>query len=274
MEFIERLIRSAIHLRIFKRKPLSPTFSGTGAWIKHEGKEFLITVQHVTLKRNSLALIDTGRDVNGKREYIKIGGRFDFIKINLQKCIPEKILNKILEYTKNPDFTNSIIDDPEIENSFIDFAYYPLYEPLKLKQNEIRNKDYYVPESNKLCIGTHLNDIPNKEDIYGFAGRIKTKTTGENSTTILVVHPFLKFESEEYGKIKDDFGNIYSGKYYKFRLVSEIKSKFDYQGTSGAPILDNHGKIFGLVAFGREKEPYIYALPSYVIRESINISLS
>ena len=50
------------------------------------------------------------------------------------------------------------------------------------------------------------------------------------------------------------------GHYYEFQLPNIINSNTDFQGTSGAPIMDTNGTLVSLVTHGYEGADKIYGI--------------
>ncbi|XLS30537.1 hypothetical protein ACJD0Z_06855 [Flavobacteriaceae bacterium M23B6Z8] len=239
---ITSIIRSTVHIVMSDPKTLAPMGIGSGCVVNFQNNEILLTVAHVTNKDNSATCIVTGQPtVNNMTPMYSVGAMTYLDKFNITKYEEQ------LQILQNePDR----IED--IDFGLIDFSFASLQDKVELLQQQIKFKEFTVPSSDKSIIKTELEYEPNTETEYCFFGRIKPNyfkgtPMGDIFETQEVVYGGLRF-------------NRKVGNYYEFELPNEIKDHADFQGTSGAPIMDSKGNIVSLVTHGYTGAKNIYGI--------------
>jgi hypothetical protein len=104
---------------------------------------------------------------------------------------------------------------------------------------------FKIDAGEKICLNLDLADRPDKGKKFGFCGRIKQKPDGH----IIQSTPIFKWDMEY---VSD------KGTFHRFILPELIKDADDYRGSSGAPILDEEGKLVALAAKVWEGTKLIY----------------
>lgn len=251
---IKKVIRSTVHIVMIDPITMLPKGVGSGCIIDYKDKEILLTVAHVTDKEAGTC-IETGLpSVNGETMLYSVGAMNYLEKYDVTKYEEQ------LEILKNKPHR---IED--IDFGLIDFSYASLLDKVDFIQNEIRLEKFTLKKSKKLSLKTDLTNKPSIEIDYAFFGRIKPlliKGTpkGDIFETQEIFYGGLKFIRQ----IKH---------YYEFELPSPNKDDADFEGTSGAPIMDADGNLVSLVTHGYEGATKIYgiALADFII--SIDASL-
>lgn len=246
---IERIIKSTVHIVMSDTKTYLPRGLGSGCIVEYKGKELLFTVAHVTDIQAAACIVTGHPPVLNNIPMYSVGGMwfldsFDITKYEEQleqlKTVPARI--------EDWDFGQ------------IDFSFATLKHKIEYLQNEIKFSDLIIDSGEKLTIPVTLTEMPSEESIYGFFGRIKAKWMMVNG------NPTLASQEVLYGGLK------YTrkiGHYYEFKLPGPIKSHTDFQGTSGAPIMDTNGNLVSLVTHGYEGADRIYGIALSDFRSGI-----
>lgn len=237
---IEKIIKSTVHIVMSDSKTLMPKGLGSGCIVNYNGKELLFTVAHVTDIQAATCIVTGHPPVLNHTLIYSVGGMWFLDKFDITKYE-----DQIEELKKDP----SRIEDRDFGQ--IDFSFATLKHKIDYKQDEIKFSDFTVASGDKLVITTTLTETPNTDDVYGFFGRIKAKPIISNTQLVLssqeVFYSGLKFTRKV-------------GHYYEFQLPNTIKSHTDFQGTSGAPIMDTNGKLVSLITHGYEGADKIYGI--------------
>ncbi len=237
---IKKIIKSTVHIVISDPKTLMPKGLGSGCIVKYNDKELLLTVAHVTDIQAATCIVTGQPPVLNHTPMYSVGGMWFLDKFDITKYE-----DQIEELKKNP----TRIEDRDFGQ--IDFSFATLKHKINYKQTEIKFSDFTIPSGDKLVITTNLTETPTNENTYGFFGRIKAKLINSN--------PQLVLASQEvfYGGLKF-IRKV--GHYYEFQLPNTINSNTDFQGTSGAPIMDTNGTLVSLITHGYEGANKIYGI--------------
>ncbi|MCF8236194.1 MAG: hypothetical protein K9G67_14645 [Bacteroidales bacterium] len=239
-EEIEKIIKSTVHIVMSEPKTLLPKGLGSGCIVKFNDKELLFTVAHVTDIQAATCIVTGHPPVMNHTPMYSVGGMWFLDKFDITKYEEQIEIIK-----SDPDR----IEDRDFGQ--IDFSFATLKHKIEYLQNEIKFKDFTVEKEKKEVIPITLTEVPDENSHYGFFGRIKAKWLMNNS------NPVLASQEVFYGGLKF---KRKVGHYYEFALPEEIKSHTDFQGTSGAPIMDTNGKLVSLITHGYEGADRIYGI--------------
>lgn len=201
---------------------IAPIGSASGCIVKYKGVKFILTVSHATLEEGRWGIqleYDVGR--KAIKYYCPI---FNFIAkggINVESLTnnPELDLTDLISNPETIDLSYARIPDEIVAFD----EYIDTYEMVK----------YFAP---KIEIESSLDLRPTVDHKYSFYGHIRTVVDKQNKRILLTPKLILNMEYVcEYG----DF--------YRFKLPEIIKDPADYQGCSGAPIIDEDGNLVSLV---------------------------
>lgn len=202
-----------------------PTGSASGCIIRYRGARILLTVEHAVGNGERWAVkceITPAPDSRQKYFFPSfthvVKGAMNLAAISSGESDPKKLIVD----PKSLDYSLAQLDD-----GLNIFDYYPTETEGTLE----------VYKANELA--TDLELEPNKESTYAFYGQTKTKL---NIPLKKVLNEEMRISGIKYWKTVGDF--------YYFNLPSTIKSEEEYQGCSGAPILDQEGRLVSLVASG------------------------
>jgi hypothetical protein len=250
MDIREKIIRATQHLVLINPKSRIPEYVGSGCIINYQSKLYLITVEHVTNVKGLGTCIETGYTIPevGSKLY-SVGG--------MMLCKSGSINNtndfqKLLE----------ILDDKnkfdELKN--LDIAYVELKEKFDIYQKQIDFENYTIKESKKIIIETNLSKTPNINETYYCFGRIHSNLNGKFLISQEKLVANLKFKCEE-------------GNYRVFSLSQPIIKANEFEGMSGAPVMDSKGNIVAFIAHGFEGSPDIYCFSTTILKSMLEIEI-
>ncbi len=142
----------------------------------------------------------------------------------------------------------------------LDVTFCEFKNDVELLQPQQSYRDRIIPAGLKTFLNLEEGGVPDKQHLYGLSGRIKQDF--RNGT--LYSTPTLKLDLE----YKSTIGN-----YHIFTVPEIITDISDYQGCSGAPILNDEGKLVGLAAEVREGSKILRAFSIDKCRELLDIAM-
>jgi len=217
--FEEILIRSSVQVYTMINKEENPSGFGSGFILKHKNRYFLITVFHV-VKDEVETFLETNLPPKESNQMLQpIGGIYSF---NLLKASPDITIEGLEELLTKP---GEIID--------IAFAEYFPEKMGPLLQRELDFGSFKVEKGIKVFIDENHIGTPDANNTFGFFGNIKHDYKGMS----LISTPKL-VNDLKYHKTFGDF--------HKFKLKKVTKTKEEFQGCSGAPIIDSLGNMVAI----------------------------
>lgn len=235
-ELASTIILSSIPIRELDDN-LNPVSFASGVVVKYGGQNYLLTVAHAT-GNNGKWGIET-KYLKGVGQQLFMVGQFSFAKIG--NILSGDIKDLDLSYAK---IINDIV---------------PYYQEL--------NPDESVEfEAQRLVHITNLGNYPNENSKYGFAGYVKPS---------LEEHIFSKNKLLfSDGRIVMDMTYIRDeDEYYVFQLADGHLGHINYKGCSGAPILEDSGKLIALVVKGSEEDNLIYGIKISLFKSLLDVDL-
>lgn len=217
------MVRSSLQLAIVEPNTIEPKEFGSGCIVKYRDKLFLISVAHVTDHEGLSTCIVTNQSrVNNQTPLYSVGAMnyFDEYQVPRDKLLEE--IQSIDELLR--DFKETI-----------DFTFCEIKESIELIQPEIIFDFHTIDKSEKLMINLDYAGDPIKDNFYGFFGNVRHKKQGARIESKLTLNLDLKYHATK-------------GRFHKFLAPKVISDKDDYRGCSGAPIIDNTGKMVALAA--------------------------
>ena len=101
---------------------------------------------------------------------------------------------------------------------------------------------------------------PDKQQDYGFCGRVRQEVNGN----VIKSQPTFKSGLKYRGK---------KGSFYYFTAPKIISDADDYRGSSGAPVIEESGKLIGLAAKVWEGTQLIYVFPIERCKELVDTAI-
>lgn len=230
----EYAVRASVQIYMVNPKSQLADAFGSGFIVKFKGDFFLVSVSHVINHNGLVVTAETNKPpVDGVIPLLNIGGLMQYNLISItEKSTPLDLLNAL-----------------EKGGDRLDITFARLNEKPEIFQREIIFKDYlHIKGSGKILIDldTETTAEPDKTKLYSFFGYIKPVYDENN---ILHMTPTLKNNLKYQG----------SDKYFhRFLTQKIITSKEDYQGCSGAPIIDNYGKFVAIACKLKENTKLLY----------------
>jgi len=142
----------------------------------------------------------------------------------------------------------------------LDIAFAEIKNDIELIQPEIDFQIFKIFSCEKLPLFMENATVPNTEERYGFYGKIRPAYIGIQ----LQMTPTLK-HSLKFHRVK--------GLFYMFLAPEIITDSEDYQGCSGAPILDSQGRIVALVCAVHTGSRIIYGFPILECKKLLDYAL-
>ena len=213
----ELMVISSIHILMADKEHPRPVAFGSGCIIEHKERFFLVSVRHVTDIEGLTTFLETNLPSDKTTTPIQpIGGLcyFDLFKVG--------DASKIKEF-----------DDLIMNGKRLDITFAEIKTNIELVQPETDFGAFKVNEGHKHILDTRDIAVPNAEDTYGFFGRIKQEYDG----IYLKIENALK-HGLKYHRTDKNF--------HLFLATSTITDETEYQGCSGAPILDSQGRLVAL----------------------------
>jgi hypothetical protein len=218
---LDLMVVKSVQLIVGKGNNIDPVSFGSGCIVKYRESHLLITVAHVTGYEDTATCIVTNQPPENKHSKLYCVGTMNYFD----------------EYTSKNLILADIQGLDDLLKGFvetIDFGYCELKDQFEIIQPELNFGFHKVEKSFKMYIDLDAeSDTPSKENFYGFCGNIRHNKT----QSILQSSITLKYDLR-YHRTK--------GRIHMFLAPDVITDVDDYKGCSGAPILDNHGKLVAL----------------------------
>lgn len=233
-EFQRYLALASVPLRCIGEGQL-PTAIGSSCIVDYGGFRWVLTVAHV-VNDNGKWCIETGyEEGKGARLY----------------CIGQ------LNYVDS-------IDPESGERKTLDLAFARIPTDLVARYQPRNEQANIVEDVPRIVVKPPLDSPPHPEMIYGFCGNVKP--TKENHFGIqyigtkTVCYPELKYVGDH-----DEF-------YSDFRFPFSRSDEF-LEGTSGAPIADNEGRVVALVCCSGDKPDTIRGIKMSYIKTCLDAEM-
>jgi|GEM_PF-1907592 len=216
----EVIVRSSVQVFMANKDDMRPVGFGSGCILQHRDRYFFVTVRHVTDYEGLTTFLETGipSEEEGKPGYLlkPIGGLYTFDLLKTTNATAVKQFEDLVKKGEKLDITFAEINlDFELRQPALDFGAFK------------------IAEGHKLILDSRDIAVPSKEKSYAFFGRVKMAPRGFHIPMENTVKHGLKF----HGVFKQ---------FYQFNAAEVIRDKKEYQGCSGAPIIDSDGLLVAL----------------------------
>lgn len=215
-----------------------PIANASGCLIDYAGSRFLLSIAHASIARDewhfegqTLVIHEDGRE----------GTLIHPVKMNF--LTEFKLIEGTHEVTK-----------PKL----VDFTYRKIPMEMRSKQ-VIRFADGAIWMDERKVFKPDFDIKPSAGKKYGFFGQVRF--SGLQGAQIVFEHQ-LEDNLKYIGKNGDEF---------VFQLPHPYGSHKNYQGCSGAPIIDEDGNLIALVSYGLKSTNCIYAIDINRYRAALDI---
>jgi len=238
------MVMSSIQILIADKNDPKPVGFGSGCIIKHRERFFLLSERHVTEVRELTTFLETNLPPDERGTPIQpIGGLCYFDTFKVEDTTDIREFEDLLQNGKPLDIT---------------FA--EIKQHVDLLQPEMDFGAFKVNAGHKIILDTAYIAQPDKQKTYGFFGRTKQDYDGI----------YLKSENT----LKHNLKYSSTLKHFHVFVAPElITDEKDYQGCSGAPILDSEGKLLGLACLIKRNTKVIYGFSIQECIKLLNIAI-
>lgn len=216
----ELIIRSSLQVMLAKTEDMKPIGFGTGCIIVYKGKKFLVSVAHVTDHEGLTVMLETNLPSDESRTPLKpVGGlcTFDLLKVT-----------KDMDVTKFQELISA-----RDKKKRLDITFAEIKEDIPLLQPAIDFGAFKIAAGSKIYLYMDNIALPENDLEYGFYGKVRHGYRG----LYLQMTPTFKHS------LKYTSSNEY---FHRFIAPEMITDSADYEGCSGAPILDSLGRLVAL----------------------------
>jgi len=224
MDIINLIGKSSHHiLAVDPGEGKEPESWGSGCIVKYKNRLFVLSVAHVTDIDGKIVCLETNQQTEGLQSKLYHVGSlcyFDTYKV------PDNVHE--LEIKAFEDL-NLTFDET------LDITFCELKENIEFLQPEWDFGAYKVDAGVKVCLNLETAGEPNEKSQYGFCGRVRPEFNGVVSKTEVTIKLDLEYKGTH-------------GRFHIFHAPETIKDENDYKGCSGAPVLEETGKLVGLAS--------------------------
>lgn len=248
MDIINLIAKSSQHLIMCRPSDMEPMGFGSGCIVKYKDRMFLLSVAHVTDKDKLATCIETGlppKDLQTPLYSVGAMCYFDMYKV------PDNI--KEIEVKKFEDL-NLTFDET------LDITFCELKEEIPLLQPEWDFGAYKIEKGPKCYLNLDEAGVPETDKLHGLCGRVRHDFKGLQ----MISKPTLKLDLTYVGTY---------GRFHLFNSPETITDADDYRGCSGAPILDETGKLVGLAQSVVENSNSIFAFSIDECKKLLDIAI-
>ena len=236
---LEKIVKSSIQIYVADPENMIPQGFGSGFILKYKGDFYLVSVSHVT-DYNLTTFLETNLLDEEHRPLLKpIGGLMYFNLLKGWDGMSSGELENLLK-------TNG---------ERMDITFARIQPPMEFKQTEIDFGPIKIDEGNKLYVDESEIALPDKDNLYGFFGKVEPEFRDMQIASKPTLKNDLKFHRT-------------AGVFHMFLTPKLIVDSKKYQGCSGAPILDYQGKIVAVACSVCPNTKIIYG---FSIQECIRL---
>ena len=225
MDIINLIVKASYPLYVVDPETIEPDSFGSGCIVNYQERSFLLSVRHVIDQRDKIVCIQTNQPPKEGLQSIlhHVGPLCYFDEYRLPENIHDMEFQKLEELQKKSDI-----------ESDLDIAFCEIKDNVECIQPEWHFGEFRIHRGHKIHLNLDLADDPCESRIYGFSGTVRSQV----EPAVIRSEPTLKFGLNYQCTV---------GKYHLFRAPDIIRDPSDYRGCSGAPILEDTGKLIGLV---------------------------
>jgi hypothetical protein len=244
MTDIELIIRSSVQVVLANKDYVKPEGFGSGCIIMHQNRKFFVSVSHVTDLEGLTTFLETNQPFDERGPVLMpLRGICYFDQIHVTKDMPLDNFEEVLK-----------------KGERLDICFAELIHHVDLFHNEMDFGAFQIGNCPKITLMMDLAAVPTRDEKYGFYGQIRPKYEGKT----LVMTPTLKNNL----RFRGNYGELYI-----FLAPKIIKDTTDYEGCSGAPILDSQGRIVALACAVKKNSQMIFGFPIQACKKLLDYAL-
>lgn len=248
MDFINLIARSSIHIIMVRPPGIEPEGFGSGCVVVYKGRKFLLSVEHVTNIDGLATCIETNLPSKDLQTPIySVGSMCYFDQYKLPKEIKTQEIKSFEEL-------KTFYDDT------LDVTFCELKDDVLLLQPEWEFGSFIIYKGFKVFLNLDEAGSPDSDKEFGFCGRIRQNLNG----VYLKIQPTLKLGLRYKGT---------TGRFHYFTVPEIIKDVDDYSGCSGAPILDEDGKLVALTASVAKNTKLVFGFSIEECRKLLDLAI-
>lgn len=245
----EAMVMSSLQVFMADPKKPKPVSFGSGFIISYLDRLFFVSVSHVT-------------DRKGVTTYLETNIPFQPSDGPILKHVSEICYVDLLDTAniQTPDDLKQLIESGKRKRLDICFAEYKP-DGIPLYQLPMDFQAFRVPYHEKIILDMDHICMPDEKERYGFYGQITPRYAGQS----LIMTPTLK-HSLKYVRSNKDF--------HLFASPITIKTKQEFAGCSGAPILDSQHRLVAIACEVLPKSKWIYGIPIQKCKQLIDYAIT
>ena len=248
MDILNALARASIPLVVVKPPDYEPLGFGSGCLVNYKNRQFLLSVEHVANIKGAGLCIMTYMPTTGlQTKLYSVGSTWYFDQYKLPKNASHHGIATMEELAKFYDET-------------LDITFCEIKEHVEMIQPEWVFPEFTIYKGPRIALTLETAGAPEKGKEYGFAGSIRHDVGAASIKTV----PTMKAGLTYGGKI---------GMMEYFISPDLIKDADDYRGCSGAPILDEEGKLVALAAIVKTGSKLVFGFSIQECRRLIDVTL-
>lgn len=232
----ENIVLSSVPL--WKYKDRKPIANASGCLVEYAGSKFLLSIAHATIAASEWSVeVKSVDEFEGKLTTVLQPVTMDFL--TEFKLIPEQ----------------NDVTEPKI----VDFTYKQLPDSFSSTYVIAMIGDQQLIQADRTVFMPDFEVKPNLAETYGFFGYVRFSGISGN---------LIKFDH----RLEDNLTFVgETDSHYIFKLPHKYGSHANYQGCSGAPIIDSQNRMVALVSFGEKSTDSIYGIKVEKYRSILDI---
>lgn len=248
IDLLNALARASIPLAVVKPPNYEPLGFGSGCLVSYKNRQFLLSVEHVANIKGAGLCIMTYMPTTGLQTSLySVGSTWYFDQYKLPKNALHQGIATIDDLDKFYDET-------------LDITFCEIKGHVEMIQPEWVFPEFTIYKGPRIALTLETAGAPEKGKEYGFAGSIRHNVESASIKTV----PTMKVGLTYGGRI---------GMMEYFISPDLIKDADDYRGCSGAPILDEEGKLVALAAIVKTGSKLIFGFSIQECRRLIDVTL-
>lgn len=248
VDYPNLLARSTVHLLIVEPTTVEPKGFGSGCFVHYKERIFLLSVAHVTDLSGLQTCIETNQPPADNTMPLYGPGTMAYVD-------EYRVKVPLLESVASIE---DILGD-RIETLDVTFCEVKDFNPTMFLQPALDNGQIKIDAGQKIVLSLAEAGAPHRKGEYSFCGRIKQKIVGRRIESAVTFKFKLKYQGT-------------GGRFHRF-IVPQLIDLEEYEGCSGAPILDTDGRLVALVCKVKTGTQLLYAFSIEECRRLLDVAI-